>query len=322
MDMNFDNIFTKLKRPSKIEYIQDDKDKNTFIIKPLERGMGHTLANSLRRVLLSSVEGFSIVVVKFNKANNAYQNLPGVYQDTLEICANLKNVALWSDDSEFKSRKLSFKVKGEKTFYAKDIIESNSDLKVGNPDLVIFEANKKADFAFDLYLCKGAGYIESSIIDKLLGENMGEIVLDADFTPVKNVSFDISSVTLNGVSNYEKITLKIETKNIGDPKLLLLNASSLLMEYYSSFGNIESSSRLTEEIQETDEDEVVEEYSLSEESSVYEIKGLEIEVLYFLHKNKLHKRNDVLSQSEDGLRKMSYGSDNIIESIKEKIRKG
>ena len=318
--MDFENIFTKLKRPSKIEYIQNEKYKNTFTIKPVEKGMGHTLANSLRRVLLSSLEGYSIVVVKFSKANNIYQNLTGVYQDTIEICAHLKNVAIWSEDSDFETKKLTFKIKGERKFYAKDIVADNPELTVGDPNLLIFEANQKADFTFDLYICKGFGYVESGVTDKMLGENMGEIVLDADFTPVKNVNFSISDVTLNGVSNYEKINLTIETKQIGDPKLFLASSVAILNQYYSSFDEIEKIGNLTEVVQEVDEDKELEEYSLSEESSVYEIKGLDIPSLYFLYRNKLNKRNDVLSQSEDSLRSLPFASDEVIEIIKEKIK--
>lgn len=318
--MDFENIFTKLKRPSKIEYIQNEKHKNTFTIKPVEKGMGHTLANSLRRVLLSSLEGYSIVVVKFSKANNIYQNLTGVYQDTIEICAHLKNVAIWSEDNDFEAKKLTFKIKGEKKFYAKDIVTDNPELTVGDPNLLIFEANQKADFTFDLYICKGFGYVESGVTDKMLGENMGEIVLDADFTPVKNVNFSISDVTLNGVGNYEKINLTIETKQIGDPKLFLANSVAILNQYYSSFDEIEKVGNLTEVVKEVDEDKELEEYSLSEESSVYQIKGLDIPSLYFLYRNRLNKRNDVLSQSEDSLRNLPFATDEVIEIIKEKIK--
>lgn len=319
--MDFENIFTKLKRPSRVEYIQKSGQENTFIIKPLERGMGHTIANGIRRVLLSSLEGFSVLMVKFNKANNIYQNIPGVYQDTLEICASLKNVAFWSNDSNFKTKKISFNIKGKKSFYAKDIVNSQDDLEVGNPDLLLFETEKDADFSFDLYITKGFGYVESHVTDKLLGSNVGEIVLDADFTPIDNVSFDISNVTIEGISSYEKIELTIQTKGVGSPKLFLGHAVSILKEYYSSFDIIKEIKDFTEVVQETDEDKVVEEDIFIEEKSVYKIKGMNIQTFYFLYKNKLNNKNDVLSQPEDNLRKMPNSTDEIIDIIKEKIIK-
>ena len=183
-------LISEFKRPKSVELKESEggsANHGSFVAYPYERGFAMTVGNSLRRTILSSLQGYAFIGLKCSEINNEFQNIPGVLQDTTEIISNLKNVSIALNDPSITSRVLHFEIKGKKVFKVADL-KLDEMIQIFDPEMIIFESNKDADFEIDLQLDLGRGYVPAEIIQKNI-ETHGTIALDGNYSPVKSVNF-------------------------------------------------------------------------------------------------------------------------------------
>jgi len=217
--------------PSKIE-IQPGKNANqaAVSIQPCHPGYGTTLGNALRRVLLSSLPGAAVTAFKIKGASHEFSALSNVLEDLVEVALNLKQLRLKVFSAE--PVRLELKVKGEKKVTAKDI-KPNSDVEIANPDLLIATlTSKDAELEMEIIVSQGRGYIPTENREK---ENLETdmIMVDAIFTPIKNVGFQIENVRVGQMTNYENLILNIETDGTISPQEALSQATQTLIDHFN-----------------------------------------------------------------------------------------
>jgi DNA-directed RNA polymerase subunit alpha len=214
--------------PSKIKYEEIEANKANVIIEPLYFGYGTTVGNMLRRVLLSSLPGAAVTAVKINGVAQEFSAIPSVKEDALEICLNLKSLRLkvFSDEPV----KLTLKAKGEKKVTAKDI-EKNSSVEIVNSDLHIATITEKAGvLELEITVEKGRGYWPTEERKKQDLE-IGTIMIDALFSPVSNVGYQVENTRVGDITNYDKLTMNIETDGTITPKEAVEQAVKILEDH-------------------------------------------------------------------------------------------
>ena len=217
-----------------------------FIAEPFERGYGMTLGNSLRRVLLSSVEGAAVTSVKIEGVEHEFASIPGVTEDVTQIMLNIKSLVLRSHTASPKS--IFIKVHRKGVITAKDII-ADETLDIVNPDLHIATLTKDTKFNMELEVGRGRGYVPADR-NKKESQNIGVIVIDSLFSPVTKVNFVVEDTRVGQVTDYDKLTLKIWTNGAVTPKEALLYASNALqrhMDIFVNFGKLPEDLEITEE---------------------------------------------------------------------------
>lgn len=207
-----------------------------FTLQPLERGYGVTLGNSLRRVLLSSLQGVAITSVKFSGVLHEFTTIEGVVEDVSEIILNLKQVRMKLLSK--KSNKIDLSFSGSGQWTAADIQKASSEVEILNPELHIATLNKNAKFDVEITVGKGVGYVpanENIVPD----QKIGVIPVDSIFTPIKNVKYDVENVRIGDKNDYEKLTLEITTDGSVTPDDALTQAAKILREHVQLFINFD-----------------------------------------------------------------------------------
>ena len=211
-----------IQRPTVEAIDEEEANRQRFAISPLEPGFGHTLGNSLRRTLLSSIPGAAVTEVRFDDALHEFDTLTGVTEDVTDIILNLKDVVLTSESDEPVTLRLD--VRGAAEVTAGDI-QSTSDVEILNPDLHIATLNGKARLSVDLTVDRGKGYLSA------LGRSsttIGVIPIDAIFSPVRRVTFSVEPTRVEQSTNYDKLILDIETDSSVTPRDALASAGATL----------------------------------------------------------------------------------------------
>jgi DNA-directed RNA polymerase subunit alpha len=212
-----------MQRPSVEALGSDDQRRQQFAIGPLEPGFGHTIGNSLRRTLLSSVPGAAVTMVRFDEALHEFDTISGVTEDVTDIILNLKDIVLTSESDDPVTLRLDAKGAGAVT--AGDI-ECPADVTILNRDLHIATLNSKARLAIDLTVEKGKGYASSQRdIDNRV---IGVIPVDAIFSPVRRVSFTVEPTRVEQSTNFDRLVLDIETDGSISPREALASAGATL----------------------------------------------------------------------------------------------
>jgi DNA-directed RNA polymerase subunit alpha len=212
-----------IQRPA-VEALGDEEaNRQRFSIGPLEPGFGHTLGNSLRRTLLSSIPGAAITQVRFDDALHEFTTLPGVKEDVTDIILNLKDVVLRSVSEEPVTVRLD--VRGEAVVTAGDI-QLTADIEVLNPDLVIATLNSKGRLALDLTVERGRGYASADRNKK--SSTIGVIPVDSIFSPVRRVAFSVEPTRVEQSTDYDRLVLDIETDSSISPREALASAGDTL----------------------------------------------------------------------------------------------
>jgi len=214
-----------------------------FSAAPFERGYGVTLGNSLRRVLLSSIEGTSVTSVKIQGVQHEFSTIPGVLEDVTEIILNIKSLVLNSRSKIPKTVYIKKNAKGE--VKAKDI-EVDETIEIINPDLHIATLTKDTKFNVEMEVARGRGYVPSEL-NKKEGLPIGVIPIDSIFTPVKKVNFYVENTRVGQRTDYNKIILEIWTNGAIGPKDALLYASNILQRHLDIFVNFGQLPEDTEE---------------------------------------------------------------------------
>lgn len=207
-----------------------DKYTSKIIIEPLFPGYGHTLGNSIRRVLLSSIPGSAITSFKIENAPHEYASLPHVKEDLIEIMMNLKSVNIKSYTDE--PVKLTLNKKDEGLVTAADF-SKNSDIEIINPDQVIATLDKKALFEMEINIETDRGFRSTDEADK--DGELGKIFVDANFSPVERVKIDVENTRVGRMTNYDKLIFEITTNGSLSVHECMVDASNILIEHYKIF---------------------------------------------------------------------------------------
>ena len=244
--------WTELIQPERLEV---DKDSHTesygkFVCQPLERGFATTIGNSLRRILLSSIQGAAITSVRIDNAQHEFTAIPGVLEDVTEIILNLKVVRLKLNTAEGQTVRIDKKGKGPVT--AADII-SDGSIEVMNPEQHICTITGKGNFAAELEVKWGKGYRPAEM-NKSDDQPIGVIPIDSIFTPVKKVQYIVTQARVGQQTDYDKLTLEIHTDGSVKPENALAYASKILKEHMTIFINFDEE-KAEPEIEESPESE-------------------------------------------------------------------
>ena len=281
-----------------------------FSAAPFERGYGVTLGNSLRRVLLSSIEGSSVTSVKIQGVQHEFSTIPGVLEDIPEIILNIKSLVLNSRSKIPKTIYIKKNTKGE--VKAKDV-EADETIEIINPDLHIATLTKDTKFNVEMEVARGRGYVPSEL-NKKEGLPIGVIPIDSVFTPVKKVNFYVENTRVGQRTDYDKVILEIWTNGAISPKDALLYASNILQRHLDIFVNF---GQLPEDIEEEPE-------MTKEEVTLYEKLRLPISELELSVRssNCLREANiktiaDLVKRTEDEMLGFkNFGKKSLVE-IKE-----
>lgn len=207
-----------------------------FTVQPLERGFGVTLANSLRRVLLSSLPGAAIIAVKFSAVLHEFSTIPGVVEDVAEIILNLKQVRIKLLNK--KPNKIDISLVGPYNFTAADLQKHSTDIEVLNPNLHIATLNSNAKFDIELRIGRGKGYVPA-VENKSPEFTIGVIPMDAIYTPIRNVKYEIENVRIGDKNDFEKLTIEIFTDGSISPDDALSQSAKIIRDHIQLFINLD-----------------------------------------------------------------------------------
>ncbi|HET7655139.1 MAG TPA: DNA-directed RNA polymerase subunit alpha [Acidimicrobiales bacterium] len=212
-----------IQRPTVEALDEEENNRQRFVVKPLEPGFGHTLGNSLRRTLLSSIPGAGVTQVRFDDALHEFTTLPGVKEDVTDLILNLKDLVLRVESDESVMLRLDARGPGDIT--AKDI-QTSADVEILNPDLHIASLSDKGRLAIDITVERGRGYVSADRNKK--SSTIGVIPVDSIFSPVRRVAFTVEPTRVEQSTNFDALTLDIETDGSISPREALASAGDTL----------------------------------------------------------------------------------------------
>ena len=298
-----------MQRPSVEALGSDDQHRQQFAIGPLEPGFGHTIGNSLRRTLLSSVPGAAVTMVRFDEALHEFDTIAGVTEDVTDIILNLKDIVLTSDSDDPVTLRLDAKGAGAVT--AGDI-ECPSDVAILNRDLHIATLNSKARLAIDLTVERGKGYESSQ--REIDNRVIGVVPVDAIFSPVRRVSFTVEPTRVEQSTNFDRLILDIETDGSISPREALASAGATLQslaELVASQSETPLGLGLTEVVDTTssspDLDLPIEDLDLSERPR------------NCLKRAQVNTVGELLTKNEDDLLNITNFGQKSLDEVKEKL---
>ncbi|WP_138432231.1 DNA-directed RNA polymerase subunit alpha [Fodinibius saliphilus] len=239
-----------IQMPEPLEVEEATDTFGTFILQPLERGFGVTIGNSFRRILLSSLPGIAINAIKINGVEHEYSSIQGVKEDVYEIILNLKEVRF--KQVEQSSGVIHISISGEGNFTAEDIDEATADYEVLNPETVIATMSEDADIEMELRVGRGRGYVPAEEQNVDTEEDVNLIPIDAIYTPIKQVKFDVENVRVGQRTDYEKLVMDITTDGSVNSKEALTIAGKILKEHTEKFITEEIDEPFTQEEEEVD----------------------------------------------------------------------
>jgi DNA-directed RNA polymerase subunit alpha len=238
-------------KPDKVIMVNSTDREGTFEFRPLEPGYGITIGNALRRILLSSLEGYAITSIKIESVDHEFSTIKGVVEDVTEIILNLKQVRFKRQIEHHDFERVIVNVSGKNTFTAGDIGKFTSGFQVLNPDLVIANMESSVKLKIELNIEKGRGYVPADE-NKPANPAIGLIPIDAIFTPIKNVKFNIENYRVEQKTDYEKLVMDVASDGSIHPKDALKEAAKILIHHFMLFSD-EKITLDTEEKSETEE---------------------------------------------------------------------
>ena len=223
-------------KPEKVIMVEADDKFGKFEFRPLEPGFGITIGNALRRILLSSLEGYAISSIKIDGVQHEFDVIPGVIDDVTNIILNLKQVRLKHIAGTADEDTIRINVNGKEELKAGDFNDCMSNFEVLNPELVICRMDSSASFNMTLTIIKGRGYLPADE-NELYGAEIGIIPIDAIFTPIRNVKYDPQPYRVEQKTDYENLILEITTDGSIHPKEALKEAASILIHHFALFSD-------------------------------------------------------------------------------------
>jgi DNA-directed RNA polymerase subunit alpha len=223
-------------KPDKVIMIESDEYLGKFEFRPLEPGYGITVGNALRRILLSSLEGYAITTIKMDNVEHEFSTITGVIEDVTEIILNLKQIRFKKQIDDVDDEKIMVTITGQEEFKAGDLNKFLSGFKVLNPDLVICHMEPDVKLQFEMTINKGRGYVPAEENTPLDAE-FGLIAMDSIFTPIKNVKYSIENYRVEQKTDYEKLILEVQTDGSIHPKDALKEAAKILIYHFMLFSD-------------------------------------------------------------------------------------
>jgi len=223
-------------KPDKVFMINSTENEGTFEFRPLEPGYGLTVGNALRRVLLSSLEGFAISSVKIEGVDHEFSSIEGVMEDVVGIILNLKQIRFKKQIEDANSEEVKISITNQDVIKAGDFAKFISNFQILNPDLVICNLTKSTKLDLTLNIKKGRGFVMSDQ-NKESDVSLGTIFTDSVFTPIKNVKYFVEDFRVEQKTDYEKLILEIETDGSIHPKDALTEAAKILIHHFMLFSN-------------------------------------------------------------------------------------
>jgi len=242
-------------KPDKVIMQKANDSDGTFEFRPLEPGFGITIGNALRRILLSSLEGYAITSVRFSGVSHEFSTIKGVVEDVTEIILNLKQVRFKKTGDSGDAEKIFVIINGQDSFKAGDVSKFSNNFTVLNPELVICNMDSSVTLEIELTVGKGRGYIPSEE-NKNADAVVGVIAIDSIFTPIKNVKYVIENYRVEQKTDYEKLVLDIATDGSIHPEDALKEAAKILIQHFMLFSdeNMMLEAQTKEETKEVDEE--------------------------------------------------------------------
>ncbi|HSV97879.1 MAG TPA: DNA-directed RNA polymerase subunit alpha [Spirochaetota bacterium] len=306
------NLLKGFKRPSKIVFEHDEleKDYGRFIAEPFEKGYGLTVGNSLRRVLLSSIEGSAITAIKVEGVPHEFHAIEGVYEDVAKVILNLKKLRLKYHGELPKVMHVIKQGPGELTGADFNV---DSDIEIMSQDLKIATLNEKAKIDLEIQVERGRGYVPAEL-NKGNTETIGVIPIDAIFTPVKKVNVKIEDTRVGQRTDYDKLILEVWTDGSISPEDALAQAAKIIKDHMTIFINFE------EEIEEEAEvvDENIERIKNVLARSIDELE-LSVRAYNTLKSLDINDLESLVRKTEEELKKSKHYSDQILKEIKGRL---
>ena len=223
-------------KPDKVIMLENDSKYGKFEFRPLEPGFGTTVGNALRRILLSSLEGFAINTLKIEGVEHEFASVPGVREDVTNIILNLKQVRFRQLVEEFETEKVSITVANTTEFKAGDISKYLTGFEVLNPELVICHLDSKATMQIEISINKGRGYVPAEE-NKEYCTDVNVIPIDSIYTPIRNVKYAVEPFRVEQKTDYDKLVLEITTDGSIHPKEALKEAAKILIYHFMLFSD-------------------------------------------------------------------------------------
>lgn len=223
-------------KPDKVIMLESSSTNGKFEFRPLEPGFGTTVGNALRRILLSSLEGFAINTIRINGVEHEFATVPGVLEDVTNIILNLKQVRFKQVVSEFDTEKVSITIEKTTEFKAGDIAKVLTGFEVLNPELVICHLDPKASMAIELSINKGRGYVPADE-NRQFCTDVNTLPIDSIYTPIRNVKYAVDDFRVEQKTDYERLTIEIATDGSIHPKEALKEAARILIQHFMLFSD-------------------------------------------------------------------------------------
>jgi len=231
--------------------LESSEKRGVFEFRPLQPGYGITIGNALRRVLLSSLEGYAITSLKIEGVDQEFATIPGVIEDVTDIVLSLKQVRLVNQIESVTSEKVVININGQEVFKAGDINKHLNSFQVLNPELEICHMESNVKLSIELTIDKGRGYI-SAEENRTLHSGIGVIVIDSIHTPIRNVKIIVDNFRVEQKTDFEKLILEIDTDGSINPKEALKEAAKILIQHFMLFSDDKIS--FEEEVEEVDDE--------------------------------------------------------------------
>ncbi len=239
-------------KPDRVIMIESDQHKGIFEFRPLEPGYGMTIGNSLRRILLNSLEGYAITSIRIEGVDQEFASIEGVIEDVTDIVLNLKKVRFKRQIDSYENEKVLISINNQDTFTAGNINKFLSGFQVLNPELEICHMNTDVKLNIELNIEKGRGYIPAEE-NKIITAPLGTIFIDSIYTPIINVKYNVEDFRVEQKTDYEKLVIEIDTDGSVEPIEALKEAAKILIQHFMLF----SDDKITLE---SDEENISEEF--------------------------------------------------------------
>src|SRR5256884_3607517 len=299
----------------KIVHEDADDHRGVFVIEPLDRGFGHTFGNSLRRVLLSSLEGAAVTSVKVEGTAHEFTTLPGVREDVTDIVLNLKNLVarLHGESPEVE---VHIAAKGPGIVKASDI-EAPAELEILNPELEVAHLSDKGKLEMTLTIGRGRGYVPAEL-NRGPEHTIGVIPIDSIFSPVRRVAYDVEAARVGQRTDYDKLRLDVTTDGSISPKDAIAQASEILIKQLAIFTDIDRIEHLTEGV---GGDGTQQEMPLAHGMENFPIEELELGVRSYncLKRVGIETIGDLVVKTENELAAIPNFGKKSIEEVKETL---
>jgi len=229
-------LIKDFQKPDKVNQLESKGNKGSFEFKPLEPGYGLTIGNALRRVLLSSLEGFAITSVRIMGVDHEFSTIPGVIEDVTRILLNLKQIRFKQKTDGIDEENVRIKLEGKEEFTAGDLQDAIQHFEILNPDLHLFSTDGKVKLDMNLTIEKGRGYVT---VEENKRDNvpLGTIFMDSIHTPIKHVKYAVENYRVGQKTDYERLIIEVETDGSISPREALTESAKILIQHFVLFSD-------------------------------------------------------------------------------------